>query len=230
MNAAERGVHENASREKISVYILAANRLLRETLERILRRGGFEVAGSTEEPRIGFEEITKLQPCILLINGGALQPDCATLVQEARKAAPDSPVVLFGAREDAKTFFDAIRAGAMAYVPNESPASDIIAAVRCAARGEALCSPRLCRELFKYVATQPATATFTRHGNCRLTRRERQLLPLISEGLTNKEIAARLIISELTVKNHVGRILRKTGTRDRLSAVQAAEASELPAQ
>lgn len=221
MNGAELGLHENLSHEKISVYILAANRLLRETLERILRRGGFEVAGSTEEPRIGLEEIAKLQSCVLLINGGALQPDCATLVQEARRAAPGNPVVLFGAREDTKTFFDAIHAGVAGYVSGESPASDIVAAVRCAARGEALCSPRLCHELFKYVAAHSAGAKFGRNGNYRLTRRERQLLPLISEGLTNKEIAARLIISELTVKNHVGRILRKTGTRDRLSAVQA---------
>lgn len=224
MNGSERAIHRTSTPEKISVYILAANRLLRETLERILRRAGFELAGSTEEPRIGLEEVAKIQPCVLLINGGASRADATTLILEARRAAPDTPVVLFGAREDAEAFLDSIRAGAVGYVSSESSASDVVAAVGCAARGEAMCSPRLCRELFKYVAEHLPGPKFGRSGPCRLTRRERQLLPLISEGLTNKEIAARLIISELTVKNHVGRLLRKTGTRDRLSAVQAAQA------
>lgn len=211
--------------EKVSVYILAANRLLREALGHILKRAGFEVTGATEEQRVGLEEITELQPTVILLNGSALQSDCSSLIIAARKAAPESPVVLFGAREDPETFFRSIRAGVVGYVSSESPASDVVAAVRCAVRGEALCPPRLCRELFKYVARQASISKSANRSNYRLTRREQQLLPLISEGLTNKEIAARLIISELTVKNHVGRILRKTGTRDRLSAAQAVETS-----
>jgi len=225
MSDSERAVCDSVLPEKISVYILAANRLLRETLERILRRAGFEVGGSAEDTGLGLEEAAKNHPSVFLINGGS-QNDYAALILEARKAAPHIPIVLFGAREEPETFFHSIRAGVIGYVSGESPAADIIAAVRCATRGEALCSPRLCRELFKYVAAHPQASKFPRRGNYRLTRRERQLLPLISEGLTNKEIAARLIISELTVKNHVGRILRKTGTRDRLSAVEASEFCE----
>lgn len=220
MSDSERAIRDPVLPERISVYILAANRLLRETLERILRRAGFEVGGSTEDPPVGLEEALRSDPSVFLINGGS-QTDCADLILEAHKAAPHIPIVLFGAREDPETLFRSIRAGVTGYVSSESPASDIIAAVRCAARGEALCSPRLCRELFKYVEAHSQAEKFALRGNHRLTRRERQLLPLISEGLTNKEIAARLIISELTVKNHVGRILRKTGTRDRLSAAEA---------
>jgi DNA-binding NarL/FixJ family response regulator len=220
--------HVNKERgmpEKITVYILAANRLLREALGHILRRAGFEVVGATDEPRVGLDEIAELQPSVILLNGSAPQADCESLVVAARKSAPESPVVLFGAREDFEAFFWSIRAGVVGFVPSESPASDVVAAVRCALRGEALCPPRLCRELFKYVAKHASITKSANTAHHRLTRREQQLLPLISQGLTNKEIAARLILSELTVKNHVARILRKTGTRDRLSAVQAAEAS-----
>ena len=105
MNGSAPAVHGTSAPEKISVYILAANRLLRETLERILRRAGFDVAGSTEEPRAGLEEAAKIKPCVLLINGGASQADCATLILEARRAAPNAPVVLFGAREEPETLF-----------------------------------------------------------------------------------------------------------------------------
>lgn len=217
-------IKEGEMPEKITVYVLAANRLLREALGHVLRRAGFEVIGATEEPRVGIDEIGEWQPSVILLNGSALQSDCANLIAATRKAAPESPVVLFGGREDTETFFRSIRAGAVAYVSSESPASDVVAAVRCAVRGESLCPPHLCRELFKYVAKQAAPRSSSA-ASYRLTRREQQLLPLISEGLTNKEIAARLIISELTVKNHVGRILRKTGMRDRLSAAQAVESS-----
>jgi two-component system, NarL family, response regulator DevR len=210
--------------EKVTIYLLAANRLLREAVDRIFKRAGFEVVGSTEDFQKGLEEIVKLQPSAVLVNGGAPEFDWPAFIAAASNVAPESPVVLFGTRDDAVTFLRAVCAGAVAYVSGESSASDLIAAIRCAVRGEALCTPRLCLELFKYVR-QMSTPKCTDRARYNLTRRERQLLPLISEGLTNKEIAARLVVSELTVKNHVGRILRKTGTHDRFSAVEVIQTS-----
>lgn len=210
--------------DKICVYVLAANRLLREALGRVFKRAGFAVLGSTEELAVALEEVARFQPNVVLINASALQFDVAPIVLGVRRAAPTSPVVLFGAREERETFFRSIRAGVAGYVSSESRASDLVAAVRCAVRGEALCPPRLCLELFKYVARHPSLPKAALRVGYGLTRREQQVLPLISEGLTNKEIAARLTVSELTIKNHVGRILRKTGKHDRLSAAQAIEA------
>jgi DNA-binding NarL/FixJ family response regulator len=227
MTGAARVNDRSGANERISVYIFAANRLLREALDRVFRRAGFEATGSVEEPVAALQEIDELQPDVLLINGGAPQFDWAEFMLEAAKIAPESPVVLFGAQADPETFIRSICAGVAGYVSNDSPASDLVAAVRCAARGEALCPPRLCLELFKYVARKaPAQNSFAHRGKYSLTRRERQLVPLLFEGLTNKEIAARLVVSELTVKNHVGRILRKTGTHDRFSAAQAAQAAQ----
>lgn len=221
MSGSERGLKS----EKIAVYILAGSRLLREALTNIAKRAGFDVAGATEEPGIAAKDLADSRPSVLLLQGGMLECEWPNVVLEARAAVPGIPIVLLGAREDTETFFRAVQAGITAYVSSESGAADLVAAIRCAVRGESLCPPRLCRELFKYVAEHASALKSGFKGNYVFTRRERQLLPLISEGLTNKEIAARLIISELTVKNHVGRILRKTGTRDRLSAAQAAEES-----
>lgn len=219
------GSEHGSKGDKITVYILAGNRLLREALANIVKRAGFEVVGETEEPHIAAQDLSGLRPSVLLLNGTMFGSESPGIITEVRRAAPGTPIVLFGAREDTETFFRSVQAGITGYVSSESGASDLVAAIRCAVRGESLCPPRLCRELFKYVAEHTLVSKRGLQGDYAFTRRERQLLPLISEGLTNKEIAARLIISELTVKNHVGRILRKTGTRDRLSAAQAAEES-----
>jgi two-component system response regulator DevR len=208
---------------KVTVYILTASRLLRGALERILRRASFEIIGSAEDGGMAFEQIAAQQPNLLLIDAGALPSDCAAPVIEARRVAPGTRVVLFGARDDRDSFFRSIQAGVVGYLSTECSAADVLAAARLAVRGEALCPPKLCLELFNYVRRQTSIPRSRREASFGLTRREQQLLPLISEGLTNKEIAVRLSISEVTVKNHVSRILRKTGKPDRLSAARAAE-------
>lgn len=214
----------NQTPRKISVYILTANRLLREALEHTFRiRANIQVAGSGEEFR-DLQPIAALRPDVLLVNGSIPELEWERVVCEARQVSPESRLVLFSMREDTELFFRAIRAGVVGYVLSECPASDLVAAVRCVAKGEAVCPPRLCLALFRYVSRQaaiPSPALLAERG---LTRREQQLLPLISQGLTNKEIACRLILSEQTIKNHIARILRKMDTHDRLSAAQAAQA------
>jgi two-component system response regulator DegU len=211
---------------KISVYILAANRLLREALAHAFKiRADIEVAGSNEEPHVSLSTIAELRPDVLLIDGSSPELDWGRFIPGVRQALPESRVVLFGMPENLETFFASIRAGAVGYVLNEASTSDLVMAVRLAACGGALCPPRLCLALFNYVARQAFLPSATLQARHRLTRREQQLLPLISQGLTNKEIAARLILSEQTVKNHVNRILRKMGAHDRLSAAHAAAAS-----
>jgi DNA-binding NarL/FixJ family response regulator len=95
---------------------------------------------------------------------------------------------------------------------------DVIVAIRAVALGEAVCPPRMTRELFDYVAA----LSNRRHKSealreKQLTRREQELVPLIGNGLTNKEIAARLNVSEETIKSHVHRILRKVGAENRFA-------------
>jgi DNA-binding NarL/FixJ family response regulator len=94
-------------------------------------------------------------------------------------------------------------------------------AIRAVAQGDAVCPPALCRSLFDHVASSGAWQPGIQvRKNLGLTRREQQLVQLVSEGLTNKEIASRLYLSEQTVKNHVRRMLRKAGATDRLEAVE----------
>jgi DNA-binding NarL/FixJ family response regulator len=102
-------------------------------------------------------------------------------------------------------------------VPNDASAIELVSAVRTVARGGAVCPPRLCKRLFAVVAQQlGAPVAQGRRVGKRLTRREAQLVPMIDHGLTNKEIAAQLNLSEQTIKNHIHRILRKVGAENRL--------------
>jgi DNA-binding NarL/FixJ family response regulator len=106
----------------------------------------------------------------------------------------------------------------------EAPAIEITNAIRAVARGGAICPPHFVRALFDYVASQsldlPNARTRIQWG---LSRREQQLIPLIGRGMTNKEIATQLSLSEQTVKNHVHRILRKVGVENRLGVFEACQ-------
>lgn len=212
--------------EKTSVYILAANRLLREALDHTFRvRADMEIVGSSEHPPQGVQALASLRPNVLLINGVPENSEWVGAIPEALGASPKTRVIVFGMQEDTKAFFRCVRSGAVGYLLSEASAADLVLAVRAVMRGEAVCPPRLCRAMFQYMSRQVSILSPRLRIEHGLTRREQQILPLIAQGLTNKEIAAQLHLSEQTVKNHVHRILRKVGTQDRLSAVQALEAT-----
>lgn len=211
---------------KISIYVLAANRLLREALVHIFRnRADIEVVGSSEQPHQGLEAISSIRPDVILVNGAMPGFDWGSFIPDARQRMPEARFVLFGMMEDPELFFHAIRVGVVGYLLSEASATDLVAAVRAASRDEAVCPPRLCLTLFNFVARQPTIPNPQLHERHGLTRREQQLLPLMAQGLTNKEIATHLCLSEQTVKNHIHRILRKVGAENRLSAAQVLETS-----
>jgi two-component system, NarL family, response regulator DevR len=212
----------SAALETVEVFILAENRLLREALTRILnKKPDIRVVGAAGfGPEIA-QQIAQLAPAVLLSDSAAVAFSELRLFSELRSTIPGLKVVMIGMEADQGTFLGAVRDGVAGYVLKDASAMEVAAAVRSVANGEGVCPPTLCLTLFEQVAkqkTQPRQF-FVRHG-LGLTRREQQLVHLISEGLTNKEIAAQLRLSEQTVKNHIHRMLRKLGASDRLRAVE----------
>jgi len=128
---------------------------------------------------------------------------------------------MIGMEADGELFLRAVREGIAGYLLKDAPAAEVAAAVRSVASSYAVCPQELCQVLFDYVSRQrahlPNLAIKQQLG---LTRREQQLVELISRGLTNKEIAVELGLSEQTVKNHIHRVIRKVGVSDRLEAVE----------
>ena len=115
--------------------------------------------------------------------------------------------------------FAAFRAGASGFLLKDAPRQDIVKAIRAAAAGDALVAPSVTRRLIEHFARSSSCAGRRSRSSDELTPRELEVLTLIGRGLNNAELAEHLVLSEKTVKTHVGRILWKLGLRDRVQAV-----------
>jgi two-component system response regulator DegU len=215
----------------VSVYLLAENRLLRETLARLLqKRGAVSIVGVSRFTESAMAEIFASRCAILLMDSPATHQSMS-LLSELSEQAPHIKVVLFGMDEDPGLFLKAAYVGVSGYVLKEASASEIIAAVRAVAQGEAAWPPRLCMALVQHLSNEYRTRVKLPlqpgNGKYCLTRRQLQLIGLVERGLTNKEIAANLNLSEFTVKNHISRIMRQVDADDRHEAVDVVRASGL---
>ncbi|HXM22025.1 MAG TPA: response regulator transcription factor [Terriglobales bacterium] len=208
--------------ETVQVFILAENRLLREALTRILsKKSDIQVVGASAFSHDVVGQISSAAPDVLLSDSAAVALSDLRLVSEVRAVIPGLKVVMIGMDADPEIFLRAVRDGIVGFVLKDASAMEVAAAVRSVASDEAVCPPSLCLALFERVATQNThPSNFVIRHNLGLTRREQQLVQMISHGLTNKEIASQLNLSEQTVKNHIHRILRKLGATDRLGAVE----------
>jgi DNA-binding NarL/FixJ family response regulator len=214
----------------IGVFIAAENRLLREALFRLLENEkDIKVVGQAGHCSEAAEQMLKLCPDVFLLNPSSLALSDLNNLRRARVVPQKMKIVLFGMEEEERFFFEAVRQGVVGYVLKDAYAPDVVAAVRAAMRGEAVCPPRLCLLLFTYVARQGITfmPDLRLHLEFGLTRRERELLPMIARGHTNKEIAAQLNVSEQTVKNHIHRIIQKAGASNRLEIVERCRLQEV---
>src|SRR5580698_1116972 len=202
------------------VYIAAENRLLREALSRMLRRqndidvvvnctGPFRVEGLIEEK----------VDILLLTSRGSLAEDIF-VIRQARLTAPTVRILLVGMTEDETEFFQYVRAGVRGYLPSDASAEDVLEAMKAVHAGGAVCPGPLCALLFRFFEREATSVhSASNHPRLGLTRREQQIVPLIAQGLTNKEIANQFCLSEQTVKNHLYRMKHKVGAGDRFGIV-----------
>ncbi len=215
----------------VSVYLVAENRLLRETLVRLLQnRTGISVVGESRYSDSMSEQIAASHCDVLLLDSPTASPT-TTLVEGLCETAPRIKIVLFGMDEDADRFLRAVRVGVRGYVLKEASSAEVVAAVRGVAQGDAVCPPRLCMALFHHVSLEfhqkRGAADQQTWLKFDLTYRQRQLVALVARGLTNKEIADNLNLSEFTVKNHIHRIMRQVDADSRHQAVDLIRAGGL---
>ena len=206
---------------KISVFLVAGNRLLREALARLLsKRGDFYVCGVSPCVPEATSSIAALGTDVLILDSITVQLSDYALIPEIVKQAPNAKIVLIDMDDDPEVFLECVRAGAVGYLLKDASSADVISAVRAVAQGQAICPSQLSMPLFRTVARQWTTVPSARIKlEMGLTRRQQQLVPLIAQGLTNKEIASHLNLSEQTIKNHIHRMLRRVGASDRLQVI-----------
>ena len=205
----------------IRVFLMMENRLLREALIRLLRkRSDLVVVGYDEPADATSYQVLESPFDVLLIDSFQTTWPTAKIVRETGgKTAYKA--VLIGMEPDEELFMAAVRSGVMGYLLKDASASDLVAAVRAVYRGEAVCPPQLCSSLFRFVAHMIEEIPFKRSApRPDLTMRQQQLMALVAKGLTNKEIASSLNLSEFTVRNHIHRILKQVDAGSRSEAVE----------
>jgi two-component system NarL family response regulator len=209
----------------IRIFLLIENRLLRESLVRLFRnRPDLLVVGQSGHPGATARRVLDSQCDVLVIDSLETRWFPANIAHESGDRASFRVVVL-AMDSNEEQFLAAVRSAVTGYLLQDASASDVVAAVRAVFHGEAVCPPQLCSTLFRsfaQAAREMPVQSATPKPN--LTLRQQQLVALVAKGLTNKEIASHLNLSEFTVRNHIHRILKQVDAINRNEAVEAIRA------
>ncbi len=211
---------------QIRILIVDDHALFRVGIRRILEdERDFDVVGEAIDARSAESAASQLLPDVVLLDLSIPAPGGIEVTQRIKREIPSCGIVVLAAEEDEDQLFDAIKAGAAAYVLKDVAPEDLVAIVRRVSQGEYLINdkvfsqPSVASRVLKEfrelaIFGQEAAPIFAP-----LSPREVEILDNIARGMTNKQVAYALSISEQTVKNHMSSILRKLSVNDRTQAV-----------
>jgi DNA-binding NarL/FixJ family response regulator len=182
-----------------------------------------EVVGEASDGRTAVDQVGALRPDVVLMDVRMPGMNGIEATGQIVAAHPETKVLILTTFDLDEYAFAALRAGASGFLLKDARPTDLVAAIRTVASGDAVVSPRVTRRMLELFADHlprtaaPASTVDPRIAD--LTPRELEVLRAVAEGLSNAEVAERFFLSEATVKTHVGRILAKLGVRDRVQAV-----------
>lgn len=212
------------SAEKIEVVVVDDQELVRAGFMSLLdAEDGIDVVGEADSGSAAVAAVKSALPDVVLMDIRMPGTDGIEATRRIRELDGAPEVLILTTFDTDDNVFDALEAGAAGFLVKDTPPVQLIEAVRAAASGGAVISPRTTRRLVEYLV---AARLPTRHDDValldELTAREGDVLELLAQGRSNREIAARLSISELTAKSHVSRILTKLGVSSRGQAAALA--------
>ncbi|GED09751.1 response regulator [Cellulosimicrobium cellulans] len=188
-----------------------------------------EVVGEAGDGETGIAQAAALRPDVVLMDVRMPGTNGIEATERIVAAQPESRVIILTTFDLDEYAFAALRAGASGFLLKDAKPGELVGAIRAVASGDAAVSPRITRRMLEMFSGQlpqegtnaPAPAQTGLHDPrlAELTARELEVFEALGEGLTNAEIAERFVLSEATVKTHVGRVLGKLGLRDRVQAV-----------
>ena len=206
----------------IRVLIVDDQELVRTGFRLFLEtQPGLAVVGEAGDGEEAIERVRELRPDVVLMDIRMPTMDGVDATAKLTSGAIEpAPRVLVLTTFDLDEYvFGALRAGAAGFLLKDAPRERLIEAIRVVHSGEALLSPSITRRLIEDFAARSDPIEPPAAVLAELTPREREVLVLVAHGLSNAEIAARLVVTEATVKSHVGAVLLKLGLRDRVQAV-----------
>jgi DNA-binding NarL/FixJ family response regulator len=182
-----------------------------------------EVVGEVANGRQALAAVQRLAPDVVLMDVRMPEMDGVDATRRLAETQSPARVIILTTFDLDEYVYAALRAGASGFLLKDAQPADLLSAIRAVAAGDAVVAPRVTRRLLSTYAhrlpTQPAPSPSEQTRLQQLTAREHEVLMLVARSLSNSEIASELVLSEATVKSHVGRILAKLELRDRVQIV-----------
>lgn len=217
----------------IKVLLVDDQTLIRQGIRLLLEiEPDIQVVGQAADGRAALEQVETLHPDVVLMDVRMPEMDGVAATRTLSARHPEVKVIILTTFEDDETVFEGLKAGARGYLLKDISSEEMAQAVRKVAAGEALIQSRITRKVlaeFSRLAAATAHQASTKTGPgtqalpVALTERELEVLQVLARGLSNREIADLLVITEGTVKNHVSSLIDKMGVRDRTQAVLKAQ-------
>jgi DNA-binding NarL/FixJ family response regulator len=228
---------DNKKNQPIRVLVVDDQQLMRDGLASLLDiQPGIEIVGTAANGQEAVQQAQRLSPDIILMDVRMPVMDGITATRQVRQQLPSCQVLMLTTFDDDEYIVKALMAGASGYLLKDIPAEDLAKAVQLAYRGIYQLEPSIAGKLIGALAASPASSIISPASAVSpaaiaqqydLTEREVEVLRLIAQGATNREIAEALVISEGTVKNHISNILSRLGLRDRTQAAIFARENKL---
>ena len=230
--AAKRGPRSKAASgngegRPIALVLIDDNRLLREGIVAMVSaQPGFRVLAASADAIEALEKVREAKPDIVLVDFGLEGHDSLSLTATVHAEVPQAKVIVMGLLPSQEDVARYVRAGASGFVMKEASFEEFFDTIRAVARGAQVLPTQLTKSLFSQIALNVALKDKQQMLDAvRLTSRERQVIDLLGEGLSNKEIAGRLHIAVHTVKSHVHNVLEKLALHSRLEVAAFSHAS-----
>lgn len=207
--------------DNVRVLLVEDHTIVRQGLRRLLEEKGVEVVGEAEDGRKGLEAARNLEPDVVVMDISMPRLGGIEATRRIRKELSETKVIILTIHLDENYIFKALDAGANAYLVKETASEDLYEAIEAVMRGETYFSPKIPPKVIKSYKKMVRSGKKVDEFS-RLTNREREILQLIAEGFTSKQIGEMLYISDKTVENHRANIMSKLDIHDTAGLVRYA--------
>ncbi|MEP7327381.1 MAG: response regulator transcription factor [Gemmatimonadota bacterium] len=208
----------DAVKPPIALVLIDDNRLLREGIASMIQsQPGFKILAASADATEALERVRVLKPDVVLLDLGLEDHDSLSLTATVRSEVPQAKVIVMGFLPLQEDVADFVRAGASGFIMKNASFDEFFSTIRAVVDGAEVLPDALTNSLFSQIARNAARGSKAKlMESVRLTNRERQVIDLLAEGLSNKKIATRLHIAVHTVKSHVHNVLEKLALHSRL--------------
>ncbi|WP_449278831.1 response regulator [Leucobacter sp. GX24907] len=205
--------------ELLRVVIVDDQALVRQGIRALLTIAGIEVVGEADDGARALELIDEVRPDVVLLDLRMPRYDGLWVLEQLGRQGLEVPVLVLTTFDDDTLVLDALRAGARGYLLKDVTLEQLVQAVRSLAAGGTLVAPSITDRLLRAIRSSSSLGAAQAQPVQPLTERETEVLRLLAEGYSNRQIAEALFLAEGTIKNHVSTLLAKLGARDRTNAV-----------